>query len=276
MASTCLAEAGSTKCLDKIKRLEKVLGKMDSVVVAFSGGVDSSFLLKVARDTLSKEKVLAVTAVSDTYMKRELAQAKKFARSLGIRHKIIYTNEMGDKKFIKNPKNRCYYCKKELFVKLKNMAKGIVVDASNVDDKSDYRPGSKAKKELGVRSPLQEAGITKQEIRRFSKKRGLKTWNFPPMPCLASRIPYGERISKLTLQRIEKAENFIRVLGVDLVRVRYHNDTARLEVEKKDVKRFFNQRFCDKIVRRLKKLGFSYIALDLEGYRTGSLNEVLK
>ncbi|MFC1621539.1 ATP-dependent sacrificial sulfur transferase LarE [Candidatus Omnitrophota bacterium] len=182
--------------MNKLRKLKNILGKLDRVVVAFSGGVDSSFLLKMAADALPKGRVLAVTAVSDTYTRRELTQAKKFSKSLGIKHEIIYTNEMKDKRFIKNPKDRCYYCKKELFVKLKRMARGVVIDASNVDDKSDYRPGSKAKKELGVRSPLQDAGITKQEIRRFSKRKGLKTWNLPPMPCLASRIPYGEKISK--------------------------------------------------------------------------------
>ncbi len=266
--------------MSKLDRLGKILREYESVVVAFSGGVDSSFLLKVARDVLPRKNVLAVTASSDTYMRSELEQAKRFAKSLGVRHRVIFTDEMKNKNFTSNPANRCYYCKKELFRDLKNIARRggfrFVLDASNLDDKKDYRPGSRAKKEFGVRSPLQEAGMKKGDLRRYSKKMGLETWDLSSMPCLASRIPYGEKIHKSALERIEKAEGFIRGLGVKCIRVRHHTGIARIEVDKKDIKRFFNQRFCDKIIRRLKRLGFNYIVLDMEGYRTGSLNEVLR
>ncbi|MBU1852976.1 MAG: ATP-dependent sacrificial sulfur transferase LarE [Candidatus Omnitrophica bacterium] len=266
--------------MNKLQKLKKIISRFDSCVVAFSGGVDSSFLLKVVRDVLPKNRILAVTAVSDTYTRSELQQAKRFARSIDVIHKVIFTDELKDKNFVKNSIQRCYFCKKELFNNLTGIARRdgfrVCVDASNLDDMRDYRPGSKAKKEFGVKSPLQQAGFTKNDIRLFSKKLNLKTWDLPAMACLASRIPYGEEIHKNTLRKIEKAERFIRALGIDQVRVRYHSDIARIEVRRKDIKRFLKNFFCDKIIRYLKSLGFCYIVLDLEGYRAGSLNERLK
>lgn len=266
--------------MNKLKLLKNKLAGFKSVVVAFSGGADSSFLLRVAKDTLPEHNVLAVTAVSDTYTASELTRAKRFTKGLGVRHKIIHTNELQDSNFKKNAADRCYYCKKELFSRLKAICRDerfcFVVDASNLDDKKDYRPGSMAKKELNVRSPLEEAGISKSDVRRFSKKLKLETWDFPSMACLASRIPYGENITQAALRKIEKAEEFIRHSGIKQARVRYHGDIARIEIEKKDIKRFLDKKFCDKIIKHLRQLGFKYITLDLEGYRTGSLNEVLR
>ncbi len=266
--------------MGKIIELKKVLARLGSVVIAFSGGVDSSFLLKIAKDTLPEEDVLAVTAVSETYTGSELRQAKRFAKNLGVAHKIIYTNELRDKNFTKNPINRCYYCKKELFKELDRIKKengfNYVLDASNTDDEKDYRPGSKAKKEFGVRSPLVEACFSKDEIRKFSRRLKLNTADMPSMACLASRFPYGEKINKKVLRKIEAAEDFIKSQGVPQVRVRCHKNIARIEVEKQSIKRFVDSKFCDKITKRLRQLGFKYIALDLEGYRTGSLNEELK
>ena len=265
--------------MDKMARLEGILQRLGSVALAFSGGVDSSFLLKMAAKTLPRKNILAVTAVSDTYTDSELARAKRFAKSLGVRHKVIFTNEFRDVNFRRNSKERCYYCKKELFSRLLRLAKqkGLrqVADASNLDDKKDFRPGSRAKKDFGVRSPLQEARFTKADIRKFSKRLNLETWDMPSMACLASRIPYGEEISKGLLRKIEKAEGFIKKTGIKNVRVRSHGDVARIEVDKKDIKRFLKSKFCDKIVKNLKGLGFCYITLDLQGYRTGSLNESL-
>jgi uncharacterized protein len=268
------------KGMGKIEKLKKILKRTESAVVAFSGGVDSSFLLKIAKDALPKESLLAVTAVSETYTRTELKQAKRFAKDLGVEHKIIRTNELKDKSFTKNPVNRCYYCKKELFKKLDRIKKengfSCILDASNIDDIKDYRPGSKAKKEFGVRSPLIEASFSKSDVRKFSRRLKLNTANMPSMACLASRFPYGQRIDKEVLRRVEAAEDYIKKHGISQVRVRCHSNVARIEIEKEDIKKFVNKNFCDKITKRLRQLGFKYITLDLEGYRTGSLNEVLK
>ena len=253
---------------------------MKQALVAYSGGADSTFLLKVAVDTLGKQNVLAVTAKSETYTSSELKDAVKNAKRIGARHIIISTNELKNPDFRKNPADRCYYCKSELFNRLKKIAKKenikFVIDASNADDLKDYRPGAKAKNELGIRSPLQESGFTKNDIRRFSKKLGLSTWDKPAMACLASRLPYGEKIEADKLRKIEAAEEFLGRLGFRQVRVRCHGDMARIEVPSVDIKRLNKDEIRGKITARLKALGFLYITLDLQGYRTGSLNEVLK
>jgi len=262
----------------KLIKLEKILSKMGKVVVAYSGGADSTFLLKVAVDALGKQNVLAVTAKSETYTSSELKDAVKNAKKIGARQIIISTNELKNPNFRKNPVNRCYYCKYELFGELKKIAGKenikFVIDASNVDDHKDYRPGAKAKKELSVRSPLQEAGLDKEDIRQSSKKLGLVSWSKPAAACLASRLPYGEKIEVEKLRRIEKAEDFLRNLGFKQVRVRCHNNLARIEVPAGDISG--TERSRSKITKKLKALGFLYITLDLQGYRTGSLNEAIK
>jgi uncharacterized protein len=260
----------------KIIKLHKILSNMGSCLVAFSGGVDSSFLLKVAKDSLGGN-LLAVTAVSPTYPREELLFSRKIAKSFGVRHKIIHTNELSDNNFLFNPANRCYFCKKELFLKLNAIAKkealGLVVDASNFSDKKDYRPGDKAKKELNVRSPLQEAGLTKEDIRILSKKMKLATWNMPSLACLASRIPYGTKVSPGILKRIDSAEKYLRSLGFSQVRVRHYGDLCRIEVHRHDLKRLIGM--ATLLVEKLKRLGYNYVTVDLEGYMTGSMNSSL-
>lgn len=262
----------------KLNRLKKTISGMGSVLVAFSGGVDSTFLLKVCSMVLPEDKLLAVTASSATYSKEELQSAKGIARSLGIRHKIIKTGELRNKRFARNPANRCYFCKKELFCKLRSMAErsklNYVIDASNRSDRYDFRPGSRAKEEFKVRSPLQEAGLGKEEIRRLSRKFGLVTWDKPAMACLASRIPYGSKITPFVLAKVNRAELFLRRSGFKQVRLRHYKDLCRIEVLKEDIPRLISRR--DLIVEKLKGLGYNYITVDLEGYRTGSLNEVIK
>lgn len=248
---------------------------MGSVVVAYSGGADSTFLLKVAALVLG-DKVLAVTAVSPTYPKEELYLAKRMAKTLGIRHKIIKTYELKDQRFIANPVNRCYFCKKELFTRLKDIAKvnklNFVIDASNISDKKDFRPGKIAKEELKVRSPLQAAGLNKEDIRRLSRQLGLKTWDKPSLACLASRVPYGVRISSRLLKRINEAEAYLRKMGFKQVRLRHYNGLCRIEVWQNDIPSLINKRSL--IVEKLKQLGYNYVTIDLEGYRTGSMNPV--
>jgi len=262
----------------KLNRLKKIISDMDSVLIAFSGGADSTFLLKVALMALVRDKILAVTAYSATYPKEELLFSKDITRALGIKHKIIKTNEIKDPRFTANPVNRCYFCKKELFGALKDIARkskfNFVIDASNISDKKDFRPGDKAKKEFKIRSPLQEAGFTKDDIRMLSKKLGLATWDKPAMACLASRIPYGRKIIPSILARVNKAEVFLRQLGFSQVRLRHYNGLCRIEVDKNDIPEVLVKH--DLIVEKLKRLGYNYITVDLEGYRTGSLNEVIK
>ena len=262
--------------LDKLENLRTLLKNMESVAIAYSGGVDSTFLLKVAKDVLI-DKVLAITATSLTYPKSELEDAKRLAKSIGVRHIIIHSDEMRNKNFTENPPNRCYFCKSELFSKIKEIAKKeyirYIIDATNFDDLNDYRPGMIALEELEIKSPLKDSKLTKEEIRVLSKDMNLETWNKPALACLSSRFPYGCEITEEKLKQIEKAENILKKLGINQLRVRYHNEIARIEINKNEFPLLLNH--SNKIIDKFKKLGFTYVTLDLEGYRTGSLNEVL-
>jgi len=262
----------------KLTKLKKILKRYGSCLIAFSGGVDSALLLKVTSLVLPNNRILAVTADSTTYPKKELVSAKNFVRKLGVKHKIIKTTELKNKRFISNPVNRCYFCKKELFSRLSSLSKKLnlnfVLDGSTLSDKSDFRPGSKAKKEFKVRSPLQEAGMFKEDVRLLSRKIGLNTWNKPSLACLASRIPYGTKISLSLLRKINKAETILRKEGFSQVRLRHYDGLCRIEVSKNEINGLLRQR--EHLIDRLKDLGYNYITVDLEGYRSGSLNEVIK
>jgi pyridinium-3,5-biscarboxylic acid mononucleotide sulfurtransferase len=262
---------------DKLNRLKRIISTYKSVLVAFSGGQDSAFLLKICARVLPSDKLLAVTAVSATYPKGELAKARRLAKQIGSRLKVIRTQELDNKKFTVNSIQRCYFCKQELFSKLILIAKQnklrFVLEASSLSDKKDYRPGNLAKRKLRIKSPLIEAGFTKEDIRKLSKKFGLSSWNKPSLACLASRIPYGVKITARLLKRIDQAENYLSSLGFKQVRLRHYDELCRIEVDKSDIRRLLNKR--QQIVERLKNLGYNYITVDLEGYRTGSLNEVI-
>ena len=263
----------------KCQQLQKCLRELDSVVIGFSGGVDSSLLVAVAQQTLGN-KVLAVTVASPFCPKTETQQAEAIAIQVGCRHKIIMTNPLADPIVAANPPDRCYYCKMGIFSQLQAIAaqEGLkhVADGSNADDIKDYRPGMKAIKELQIVSPLQSAGLTKLEIRELSKRFNLPTWKKESAACLASRIPYGEMITPVKLQRVEQAEAYLSKYNFARLRVRSHADLARIEVSPVDLAKFFNPELRKAVVEQLKKLGFKYVAVDLEGYRTGSLNEVLQ
>jgi len=261
----------------KLSSLKAIISGYGSCLVAFSGGQDSAFLLKICSMVLPKDKLLAVTAFSAAYPEIELQKAKALVKDIGARHKVIKTEELNNRNFISNSVKRCYFCKKELFTRLISIARSnklrFVLDASNISDKKDYRPGNIAKKELKIKSPLSEAGFSKEDIRKASRKLGLSTWNKPSLACLASRVPYGTKITAGLLKRIGWAEEYLAGLGFRQVRLRHHNGLCRIEVDKGDIRRLLSRRQV--IVNRLKDLGYNYITVDLEGYRTGSLNEVI-
>ncbi|MEZ0536330.1 ATP-dependent sacrificial sulfur transferase LarE [Caldicellulosiruptoraceae bacterium PP1] len=263
---------------EKFNFLKNYLSSLDGLIVAFSGGVDSSFLLKVAFDVLG-DKVLAVTAISETFPQRELEKAKRFTQEYGIKHIVITTNELSIEGFSKNPVNRCYLCKKELFTKMFEVAKKNnitnIAEGSNYNDLDDYRPGLKAIEELKILSPLRQAKLTKDEIRFLSKEIGLNTWNLPSFACLSSRFPYGEEITKEKIEMIDKAEQFLINMGFSQVRVRYHGNIGRIEVKPEEMAILLNNDNCQKVYNYFKSLGFIYPVLDLKGYRTGSMNETL-
>jgi uncharacterized protein len=263
----------------KYQKLVEILKEMRSVLVAFSAGVDSSFLLHCAKEILN-DNVLAVTAKSASFPQREFDESIRFTEQFKINHLIIDSEELEDPNYRDNPPDRCFYCKSDLFSKLRKIAdeKGIpfVLDGANLDDAGDYRPGSKAAEDLQIRSPLREAELTKKEIRILSKDKGLPTWNKASFACLASRFPYGTKITEENLLVVEKAENVLNDLGFYQFRVRHHNDIARIEVPKKDLQRFLDDGISEKVIAEFKKLGYHYITIDLEGYHSGKMNEILR
>jgi uncharacterized protein len=268
----------SSALSEKYDRLKALLQDLGRVLVAFSGGVDSTFLLKVAFDELG-ENVLAVIATSETYPEKEIQEATLLAESMNVRYRIIQSCEMENPDFVANPPDRCYHCKMELFSRMQVIADAenipYVLDGANFEDTGDYRPGSRAAEELKVRSPLKETGFVKDEIRELSRHLGLPTWNKPAMACLSSRFPYYTRIHSEALGQIAQAEEFLRSLGLSQLRVRHHETIARIEVPPEDIARLMDPQLREAIVHNLKQLGYAYVTLDLAGYRTGSLNEIL-
>lgn len=264
---------------NNLKNLKKILHGMGGVLVAYSGGVDSTFLLMVAKETL-QNKILAITIASPLYPRREIEEATKIARDYGIKHRIIRIEELGDEDFLSNSPERCYFCKQKLFSGLIKIAERDeipwVIDGTNLDDDQDFRPGTRAARELGIRSPLNEAKLTKNAIRELSGKMGLPGSNRPSLACLASRIPYGERITLEKLSAIEAAETYLNSMGFKQVRVRSGYNTARIEVSPEEIGLLLDESLRIKIVKHLHEIGYLYVTLDLQGYRTGSMNEVLK
>nr|MBC7246126.1 ATP-dependent sacrificial sulfur transferase LarE [Chloroflexota bacterium] len=265
----------------KIERARDIILHLGSTVVAYSGGVDSTLLLTLCLEALGPDKVLAVTAHSPIHADNEWREAQQIAQMLGARHCLIETHELDDQRFASNPPERCYFCKQSLMNVLWDIARreGLqsVVHGGNVDDLGDYRPGMQAAQESGARAPLLEAGLSKQEIRTASRELGLPTWDKPAMACLASRVPYGTALTQETLKCIELAESFLRdEICLTQFRVRHHPPIARLEVQPQDWERVLAEGTRQRIVARLRELGYLYVALDLAGYRSGSLNDAIK
>ena len=263
---------------EKLEQLQALFREIDQALIAYSGGVDSTLVAKIAYDVLG-DRALAVTAVSASLLPEELEDAKIQAATIGIAHKIVQTQEMDNPNYTSNPVNRCYFCKSELHDTLKPLALELgypyVVDGVNADDLHDYRPGIQAAKERGARSPLAEIGVTKAEVRQISQQLGLPWWDKPAQPCLSSRFPYGEEITIAKLQRVGRAEIYLRNLGWQNFRVRSEGDTARIELSPDKIKDFVTTTDLPSLVSVFQNWGFIYVTLDLEGYRSGKLNQVL-
>ncbi|MDR0335517.1 MAG: ATP-dependent sacrificial sulfur transferase LarE [Planctomycetaceae bacterium] len=263
----------------KYENLKEYLSQFDRLVIAFSGGVDSTFLLWSARLVL-ENRIVAVTARSCSFPQRELDEASCFVRENGIEHVIVDSEELDIEGFSKNPINRCYLCKTELFTKIRNIANSYdiryIAEGSNADDEGDYRPGFQAVSELGILSPLRHAKLTKNDIRQLSAEQGLPTWNKQSFACLSSRFPYGEAITKERLTMIDQAEQFLLDSGFRQVRVRFHGNLARIETDNDGFQKLFEKNLRETIYKRFKEIGFVYVSIDILGYRTGSMNESLK
>ena len=263
---------------EKKERLLRILAGMDRALVAFSGGLDSSFLLAVAKEALG-DKVVAATASSPIHPMRELEIARKFCMEQGIKHLVFESREMSIDRFLENPPDRCYWCKRAMLIQLKEMAEreglGPILHGLNKDELRDYRPGNRAAQELGIRAPLLEAGLGKREVRAISKSMGLSVWNKPPLGCLATRVPYGQRITREKLAMVEQAEEFLLALGFEGVRVRHHGEMARVEVGQEAIYRLLTPGLRKDLVAHFRGLGFLYVALDIEGFVSGKMNRSL-
>ena len=274
-----LRAAGAPELERKLAVLSELLGDIPALIVAYSGGVDSAYLAYAATQVLG-DRAVCVTADSPSYPDRHRALALRIAAQCHLNHEIIATNEMAREEYRANPANRCYYCKHELYTQLSALARQrgipVIADGSNADDRGDYRPGRQAAREFGVRSPLDEAGLTKDEIRELSRQAGLPTWDEPASACLSSRIPYFSEVTDEKLRMIERAETVLRDLGFRVYRVRHHDTIARLELGRDEMARALDPEVAEAIDRELRAIGYAHVTVDLRGYRLGSLNEALK